>query len=41
MLMVISLSHTLGRLQMEMMSLSSNIIRMVRMDGLTELRVLI
>lgn len=38
MLPVISLSHTLGRLQTEMMSLSSNIIRMVRMDGLTGLR---
>lgn len=40
-LLVISLSHTLGRLHTEMMSLYSNIIRMVRMDGLTELRVLI
>lgn len=40
-LLVISLSHTLGRLQTEKMSLSSNIIRMDRMDGLTGLRVLI
>lgn len=37
-LLVISLSHTLGRLQTEKMSLSSNIIRMDRMDGLTGLR---
>ena len=38
---VIFLSHMLGKLLMEGMSLSSNIIRMDRMDGLTELRVLI
>lgn len=38
---VIFLSHMLGKLLMEGMSLYSNIIRMVRMDGLTELRVLI
>lgn len=37
----IFLSHMLGKLLMEGMSLYSNIIRMVRMDGLTELRVLI
>lgn len=37
----IFLSHMLGKLLMEGMSLSSNIIRTGRMDGLTELRVLI
>ena len=41
MLPVIFSFHTLGKLQMGRTSLSSNIIRMGRMDGLTGLRVLI